>query len=457
MHQVDWTTAVGECRFRGGYLPNTKAVDTWKKKLRAKLGLRPRINNIASNYHMANARDPAQSKFVLCETPKEYRNYDTTLVSTDCSRHTRLILPNVQPASMVLDDAKRECKYWNGELVTSGVGGLENCLLQFYRAIPGHHTPKDLWSGHNINSIPETPREGLQKAYIPVCRVPIKYVKFWCAQTNSDLSIRENPQTKTLLEAREHCRSGFSADGNGNPYGEDGRIVSQLSVEMQCLTTYLKQVQKESIEGNVWIDGDRASPPTQKKYVVCEYRGAFTDLLCKKTKSRYSPFPLVKKSYDGAVTECKRRKYTGLMTKTDGCEIPSFFRLNMDAFWWKNSLARHIGERLVICERLFQCISFDDGTRPHTSTLHYFPAKSGKNYGEALQFCAANGMHLPFYYERHCVTTFLSEKLGIQGFGWIQRPPLGDHAIVSQSLSNGKPQWIRSNRKLVIVVCILPS
>eukprot|EP00117_Sycon_ciliatum_P003283 scpid27267/ scgid8143/ len=182
MHKVDWTTAVNECRFRGGYLPNTQAVDFWKTNVRARFDLGPKIDSIASNYHiMANATEQAQRKFVLCEIPKKYRDYDTTLVSTDCSRHTRLILPNVQP--MLLGDAWRECKYWNGELVTSGVGGLDNCLQPFYGAIPRLQAMNVLWSVHDIDSIPEAPQQGLQKAYIPVCRVPIKYVRFWCAQT----------------------------------------------------------------------------------------------------------------------------------------------------------------------------------------------------------------------------------------------------------------------------------
>ena len=75
MHQVDWTTAVDECRFRGGYLPNTQAVDIWKTNLAAGFGPRPKIDSIASNHHMADATEHAQRKFVLCEIPKKYRDY----------------------------------------------------------------------------------------------------------------------------------------------------------------------------------------------------------------------------------------------------------------------------------------------------------------------------------------------------------------------------------------------
>ncbi|XP_065182060.1 uncharacterized protein LOC135812736 [Sycon ciliatum] len=549
MHKVDWTTAVNECRFRGGYLPNTQAVDFWKTNVRAGFDLGPKIDSIASNYHiMANATEQAQRKFVLCEIPKKYRDYDTPLVSTDCSRHTRLILPNVQP--MLLGDAWRECKYWNGELVTSGVGGLDNCLQPFYGAIARLQAMNVLWSVHDNDSIPEAPQQGLQKAYIPVCRVPIKYVRFWCAQTNSDLSIRENPQTKTLPGAEEHCQIGFSADENGKPYAADGRIVSQLSVEMQCLTNYLKQVKKESIEGNVWIDGVQASPPTQKKYVVCEYRRMFTDLPCKKTRALYSPFPLVRKSYDDAVTECKRRKYFGLMTRTDGCGIPSWYKLNLDTFWWKHSVPRGI-ERFFVCERgvttcqqtcsdisvfplqkmlpsgagqvcrqrinlfgggykfahvasseseIFGCVTthlrlasmydeevigggklfggaltgsrerafvvceyrrqcgydcyghYDDGSL-FSSKLHYVPTESGKNFREAKQYCADHGMHLPNVYERFCVNRFLSQEMGTGGSGWIDKPELNSYALVSQPMAGGRPQWIPSDAKMMIVVC----
>eukprot|EP00117_Sycon_ciliatum_P018926 scpid56351/ scgid17323/ len=374
--------------------------------------------------------------------------------------------------------------------------------------------------------------------------------RFWCAQTNSDLYIRESVGPKTLSEATKSCKNGFSTDAHGKPYAADGRIVSQLPVEMQCLTNYLKQLKKESIEGNVWIDGVQASGPTQKKYVVCEHRKIITDMYCKKTRVFYSPFPLVRMGYDDAVKECKRRKYFGLMDRIDVCGIPVQYKLNLDDFWWKHSVPRGI-ERFVICERgvttcqqtcsdisvfplqkmlrsgadqmcrqrinsigdgyefahiaskeseIFGCVTthlrlasmlneevigggklfggaqegskafvvceyrrqctsryncnanYEDGS-VLSSQLHYVPTRFGKNFKEAKHYCANYGMSLPIVYERFCVNSFLSQQLGTRGSGWIDRPLLNSYALVSGPLPGGRPQWIPSYAKLMIVVC----
>eukprot|EP00117_Sycon_ciliatum_P044805 scpid55624/ scgid32270/ len=383
--------------------------------------------------------------------------------------------------------------------------------------------------------------------------------RFWCAQTNSDLYIRESVGPKTLSEATKSCKNGFSTDAHGKPYAADGRIVSQLPVEMQCLTNYLKQIRKETIEGYVWINGVEASDQTQIKYVVCEQRKMFTldylkdfppDMYCKKTRVFYSPFPLVRMGYDDAVKECKRRKYFGLMDRIDVCGIPVQYKLNLDDFWWKHSVPRGI-ERFVICERgvttcqqtcsdisvfplqkmlrsgadqmcrqrinsigdgyefahiaskeseIFGCVTthlrlasmlneevigggklfggaqegskafvvceyrrqctsryncnanYEDGS-VLSSQLHYVPTRFGKNFKEAKHYCANYGMSLPIVYERFCVNSFLSQQLGTRGSGWIDRPLLNSYALVSGPLPGGRPQWIPSYAKLMIVVC----
>ena len=113
--------------------------------------------------------------------------------------------------------------------------------------------------------------------------------------------------------------------------------------------------------------------------------------------------------------------------------------------------------RVVVCACLalsgYDCDAhYDDGSM-FSSKLHYVPTESGKNFREAKQYCADHGMQLPKAYERFCVDKFLSQQMGTRGSGWIDKPEMNSHALVSRPDAGGRPQWIPSYAKLKIVVC----